>query len=157
MTDMTINAPEAVAAVTHAFETYEEALIDNDLAVLDGYFWDSEFTVRFGVAENLYGADAIQAYRRPNRWAKAPMTPLRAARPIPNSAINKGRDQVKRKMNHGMRKAAPPFWAMILGNRHIFPVPMAIPRPAANKPNREENISRPFMLQDARRKSFKTV
>lgn len=64
MTDMTINAPEAVAAVTHAFETYEEALIDNDLAVLDGYFWDSEFTVRFGVAESLYGADAIQAYRR---------------------------------------------------------------------------------------------
>ncbi|MFL1407264.1 oxalurate catabolism protein HpxZ [Marinobacter sp. M1N3S26] len=61
---MTINRPDTVASVTHAFETYEKALIDNDLAVLDGYFWSSEFTVRFGVAENLYGAEAIQAYRR---------------------------------------------------------------------------------------------
>ncbi|MAM00143.1 oxalurate catabolism protein HpxZ [Hydrocarboniclastica marina] len=64
MMNLTINAPDCVASVTHAFEAYEKALIDNDLAVLDGYFWASEFTVRFGVAENLYGAEAIKAYRR---------------------------------------------------------------------------------------------
>ena len=64
MTDPIVNAPDAVASVTYAFETYEKALLDNDLDVLDGYFWSSEFTVRFGVAENLYGADAIEAYRR---------------------------------------------------------------------------------------------
>tara|TARA_R110002111_G_scaffold967_7_gene6995 strand:+ start:4105 stop:4500 length:396 start_codon:yes stop_codon:yes gene_type:complete len=64
MTDLIVNAPDAVASVTYAFETYEKALLDNELDVLDGYFWSSEFTVRFGVAENLYGADAIEAYRR---------------------------------------------------------------------------------------------
>ena len=64
MTEMTINAPDIVAAVTEAFETYEKALLDNNLEVLDSYFWTSEFTIRFGVAENLYGAKAIQAYRR---------------------------------------------------------------------------------------------
>lgn len=64
MTNPVINDPDCVAAVTQAFEAYEKALIDNDLSVLDEYFWDSEFTVRFGVAENLYGAAAIQVYRR---------------------------------------------------------------------------------------------
>ena len=64
MTDLIVNAPDAVASVTYAFETYEKALLDNELDVLDGYFWSSEFTDRFGVAENLYGADAIEAYRR---------------------------------------------------------------------------------------------
>jgi hypothetical protein len=64
MNDLAINAPDCVASVRNAFETYEKALIDNNLAVLDNYFWMSEFTVRFGVAENLYGAEAIQAYRR---------------------------------------------------------------------------------------------
>ena len=64
MNDLAINAPDCVASVRSAFEAYEKALIDNNLAVLDDYFWMSEFTVRFGVAENLYGAEAIQAYRR---------------------------------------------------------------------------------------------
>lgn len=64
MSDVTVNSPACVADVSNAFETYEKALIDNDLAVLDHYFWASKFTVRFGVAENLYGAEAIQAYRR---------------------------------------------------------------------------------------------
>jgi len=64
MNDLTINAPESVASVRRAFETYEKALVNNDLDTLDSYFWRSDFTVRFGVAENLYGAEAIQAYRR---------------------------------------------------------------------------------------------
>ncbi len=59
-----INRPEVVAAVRAAFEDYERALLANELATLDGYFWDSAHTVRFGVAENLYGATDIAAYRR---------------------------------------------------------------------------------------------
>lgn len=59
-----INLPHVVDQVRQAFEHYERALIANELAVLDGYFWDSEQTVRYGVAENLYGAQAIAAYRR---------------------------------------------------------------------------------------------
>jgi len=60
---MTIDDPEALAEVTAAVEAYERALMDNDLAALDAFFWDSPLTVRYGVAENLYGFDAIAAFR----------------------------------------------------------------------------------------------
>ncbi|WP_407309561.1 oxalurate catabolism protein HpxZ [Pseudomonas sp. nanlin1] len=59
-----INLPEVVAAVRAAFDDYERALLANELTTLDDYFWDSAHTVRFGVAENLYGATDIAAYRR---------------------------------------------------------------------------------------------
>ncbi|MCH2556149.1 MAG: oxalurate catabolism protein HpxZ [Alcanivorax sp.] len=59
-----INRPRVVAEVRTAFEDYERALLDNNLAVLDGYFWDHTATVRYGVAENLHGAEEIARYRR---------------------------------------------------------------------------------------------
>lgn len=62
MTD--INRPEVVQQVTEAFIDYERALLVNEMETLDHYFWDSEHTVRYGVAENLYGAQDIAAYRR---------------------------------------------------------------------------------------------
>jgi ketosteroid isomerase-like protein len=58
-----INIPEVVAEVTAAFERYERALIANDVEVLDALFWDDPHTLRFGIAENLYGYDAIAAFR----------------------------------------------------------------------------------------------
>ena len=61
MTD--INLPEVLAEVTAVFERYEKALVDNDVAVLDELFWDSPQTLRFGATENLYGYDAIRAFR----------------------------------------------------------------------------------------------
>ncbi len=61
MTD--INLPEVLAEVTVVFERYEKALVDNDVAVLDELFWDSPRTLRFGATENLYGYDAIRAFR----------------------------------------------------------------------------------------------
>lgn len=61
---MDINLPHVVAAVTQAFVDYERALLANELPTLDAYFWDSEHTVRYGVAENLHGAEAIALYRR---------------------------------------------------------------------------------------------
>lgn len=61
---MQINLPHVVTAVTEAFTDYERALLANELATLDGYFWNSEHTVRYGVAENLHGADTIACYRR---------------------------------------------------------------------------------------------
>jgi hypothetical protein len=60
----TINQPEVVASVTAAFEDYERALLANELDTLDDYFWESPRTVRFGLAENLYGSQAIADYRR---------------------------------------------------------------------------------------------
>ncbi|KPY40268.1 Uncharacterized protein ALO52_00142 [Pseudomonas syringae pv. primulae] len=61
---MDINLPHVVAAVTDAFIDYERALLANELTTLDDYFWNSEHTVRYGVAENLLGAEAIALYRR---------------------------------------------------------------------------------------------
>jgi len=58
-----INLPEVVAEVTTAFRRYEAALVDNDVAVLDELFWNSPHTLRYGVAENLYGYAAIAAFR----------------------------------------------------------------------------------------------
>lgn len=65
---MDINLPEVVAEVRAAFERYEAALVNNDVAVLDELFWNSPHTVRYGATENLVGYDAIAAFRagRPN-------------------------------------------------------------------------------------------
>lgn len=58
-----INNEEVLAEVTLAFARYELALVNNDVAVLDELFWSSPHTLRYGVAENLYGHEAIAAFR----------------------------------------------------------------------------------------------
>jgi hypothetical protein len=58
-----INEPEVLAEVTAVFERYEAALVGNDVAVLDELFWNSPHTLRYGATENLYGYDAIRAFR----------------------------------------------------------------------------------------------
>lgn len=60
---MLINDSATIAAVTAAFNAYEQALMTNDLDALDALFWPSEFTVRIGPGQNLYGIDAIKAFR----------------------------------------------------------------------------------------------
>ena len=54
-----INAPDVLAEVEAAFRRYEQALVGNDVAVLTELFWHSPLTVRYGIAENLVGWDAI--------------------------------------------------------------------------------------------------
>lgn len=58
-----INLPHVLAELSAVFERYEAALIANDVAVLNALFWDNPLTVRFGIAEIHYGADAIRKYR----------------------------------------------------------------------------------------------
>ncbi|BEG75199.1 oxalurate catabolism protein HpxZ [Achromobacter xylosoxidans] len=60
---MDINLPDVVAEVTVAFARYEAALVGNQVEVLDELFWNSPHTLRYGAAENLYGYDAIRAFR----------------------------------------------------------------------------------------------
>ena len=60
---MQINLPEIVAEVTVQFERYEDALVNNKIDVLDELFWNSLHTLRYGATENLYGFQAIQAFR----------------------------------------------------------------------------------------------
>ena len=63
MTDLTPNIPEIVAEVRERFERYEQALIDKNVEVLDGTFWNSPYTIRFAHAEHGYGFDQIHAHR----------------------------------------------------------------------------------------------
>ena len=58
-----INHPDTLAEVQGAFAAYERALMNNDLDALDALFWQSRFTVRFGPGQNLYGIEAIAAFR----------------------------------------------------------------------------------------------
>ena len=60
---MLINDPATLAAITDAFWSYEKALMTNDIEALDDFFWPSEFTVRIGPGQNLYGIDVIKAFR----------------------------------------------------------------------------------------------
>ena len=61
--DMDVDRPDVVAEVTAAFARYEAALVGNDVATLDALFRDDARTIRYGVGENLYGADEIKAFR----------------------------------------------------------------------------------------------
>lgn len=60
---MKINDPAVLAEVEAAFAEYERALTINDVATLDRLFKDSPATLRYGVAENLYGYAEIAAFR----------------------------------------------------------------------------------------------
>jgi hypothetical protein len=60
---MQTNIPEVLEEVTELFARYEKALVSNDVAALDGFFWRSPHTLRYGATENLYGYDEIAAFR----------------------------------------------------------------------------------------------
>jgi hypothetical protein len=61
--DMDIDLPDVVAEVSAAFARYETALTTNDTAVLGELFRNDTRTIRYGMGENLYGYDEIQAFR----------------------------------------------------------------------------------------------
>ena len=74
---MIINDPTVLSEVTDAVDTYEAALMGNDVEALDGAFWNSPHTVRLGVAENLWGFDEIAAFRVGRAGGSPPRTRLR--------------------------------------------------------------------------------
>ncbi len=60
---MIIDDPEVKAEVEAAFAAYEQALVTNDVAALDLFFAPTEDAIRYGGGENLYGYEAIKAFR----------------------------------------------------------------------------------------------
>lgn len=83
---MEIDLPEVVAEVKAAFDSYEKALMLNDVAALNTFFHDDPRTVRYGVAENLYGYSQIKAFR-------AARSPAGLARTLSKTIISTyGRD-----------------------------------------------------------------
>jgi len=75
-----INNPEVVAQIAALHEQYEAALVSNDVEKLLTFFWDSPHALRFGIRESLYGARAIDEFRR-NR------PPIDLAREVSNLTI----------------------------------------------------------------------
>jgi hypothetical protein len=60
---MDIDLPDVLAEVSAQFARYEAALVANDVAVLDELFRNDSRTLRYGIAENLYGYKEIMAFR----------------------------------------------------------------------------------------------
>lgn len=60
---MKINDPAVLAEVEAAFARYEQALVGNEVAVLDELFCKAPQTIRYGLGENLYGYEEIAAFR----------------------------------------------------------------------------------------------
>jgi len=58
------NRPDVVAELQALFQDYERALVANDVAALQGYFWTSPLALRFGSTEELYGSVAIDEFRK---------------------------------------------------------------------------------------------
>jgi hypothetical protein len=58
-----LNIPEVLAEVEKQFHRYERALNENDQDVLNELFWNSPHTLRYGIAEQLYGYEAIKGFR----------------------------------------------------------------------------------------------
>lgn len=83
---MEINLPEVLAEVAAAFARYEAALVGNDVAALQAMFWADPHTIRYGIAENLYGSAEIAAFR-------AARSPAGLARSLSRTVITTfGRD-----------------------------------------------------------------
>jgi hypothetical protein len=70
---MEIDLPEVVAEVRQAYERYEQALVTNDVVTLDVLFRRDERTIRYGIAENLYGYKEVAAFRA----ARSPINLMR--------------------------------------------------------------------------------
>jgi hypothetical protein len=70
---MEVDIPEVKKEVEAAFALYETALITNDVATLEALFRDDARTLRYGIAENLYGMHEIREFRR----ARSPLGLMR--------------------------------------------------------------------------------
>jgi len=61
-------APVALAAaeaeVRACFAAYEQALVAGDVPAMDGWFADDAQTVRFGIADEQCGTEAVRQWRR---------------------------------------------------------------------------------------------
>ncbi|MGZ5164430.1 MAG: oxalurate catabolism protein HpxZ [Burkholderiales bacterium] len=83
---MEINNPQVLVEVATSFRRYEDALVTNDVAVLNELFWNDTRTLRYGTGENLYGHSAIASFR-------GARSPAGLAREVTKSVITSyGRD-----------------------------------------------------------------
>lgn len=61
---MIVNHPEVIAELEALYPQYEQALVTNDVEKLVAMFWADSQVMRFGAAENLYGPEELEAFRK---------------------------------------------------------------------------------------------
>jgi hypothetical protein len=61
---MRINDPATVAELAELYPRYEQALVTNDVETLTAMVWAAPEVMRFGVTENLYGIEELEAFRK---------------------------------------------------------------------------------------------
>ena len=62
--DMDVNIPEIVEEVTAAFMSYEKAITENDVEMINHLFWNDAKTLRYGPNGTLISHEALSAFRR---------------------------------------------------------------------------------------------
>ena len=63
MNPAVINDPVVLAEVTAVFHAYEHALMGNDRAALNAFFWADPRVTRYGIADRQWGIDELVAFR----------------------------------------------------------------------------------------------
>jgi hypothetical protein len=58
-----VDQPGVVEEVTALFRCYETALMANDLATLDAFFWPDERLTRYGIADRQWGITELRGFR----------------------------------------------------------------------------------------------
>ena len=61
---MDVNIPEIVEEVTTAFMSYEKAITENDVNMINHLFWNDTRTLRYGPNGTLISHEALSAFRR---------------------------------------------------------------------------------------------
>ena len=74
---MTINDSAIVAELAALYPQYEQALVSNDVDTLVRMFWTGPQVMRFGVTENLYGPEELEAFRKSRPSARLARTVTR--------------------------------------------------------------------------------
>jgi len=58
-----VDRPAVIEEVTALFHRYEAALMANDVAALDAFFWPDERLTRYGIADRQWGITELRAFR----------------------------------------------------------------------------------------------
>ena len=127
---MAVDDPLTLASLRAAFEAYETALGDNDVAALDGFFNPSALTVRYGENECLYGHEAIAAFRR-TRPGGSParelvgtvVTTWGAAFGVTNTEFRRGNGRRGRQSQTWVR--FPEGWRVVAAHVSLLPAPIS--------------------------------
>jgi hypothetical protein len=132
---MQINLPDVVAEVSAVFARYEKALVTNDTTVLDELFRTADETVRFGIAENLFGIEQIRNFRNNRPPINLARTVARTnittyGRDFATTAITFYREPMPGKIGRQMQSWVrfPEGWRVVAAHVSLIPTPADEPQ-----------------------------